>query len=189
VILTDEEKRRGRRLLPAGEGGPLVLWHPDASHPSKEWPLANSLELLWRLHRRGMRIVVGRAPGARRASLALARHGETPEGVHFLAALPLRDYLAAISACDAVVSVDGGILHCSVALGRPTVGLFGPTDASIWFPYEEFGPYRVLHLGRTEAQPDPRTTQIGCLGAIDAADVEATMLAVLAARSPTGGAA
>jgi len=78
-----------------------------------------------------------------------------------------------------VVSVDGGILHCSVALERPTVGLFGPTDASIWFPYERFGPYRVLHLGTVEARPDPQTRREGCLAAIEPAQVERCLDEVL----------
>jgi ADP-heptose:LPS heptosyltransferase len=33
----------------------------------------------------------------------------------------------------------------SVAFGVPTVGLFGPTDPAIWFPYESLGPFRVVH--------------------------------------------
>jgi ADP-heptose:LPS heptosyltransferase len=189
VCLTDEERRRGRRLLPPGHDSPLVLFHPDASHAAKEWPLANSLDLLRRLSSRGMRVLIGRAPGPRRASLQLAECRDLPPGVVFLTAQPLRDYLGLLAECDAIVSVDGGILHCSVGLGRPTVGLFGPTDASIWFPYESFGPYRVLHVGRIEARPEPRTAAEGCLGAIDAAEVEATLVGVLGAASPTGGGA
>jgi heptosyltransferase-1 len=40
--------------------------------------------------------------------------------------------------------VDGGIVHTAVAMGRPTLALFGPTDPAIWFPYEDLGPFRVL---------------------------------------------
>lgn len=34
---------------------------------------------------------------------------------------------AIIANCDALIGVDTGLLHMSVALGRPTVGLFGPS--------------------------------------------------------------
>jgi len=35
----------------------------------------------------------------------------------------------------AVVTVDGAIAHAAVALGRPTLALFGPTEPDVWFPY------------------------------------------------------
>jgi ADP-heptose:LPS heptosyltransferase len=52
--------------------------------------------------------------------------------------------LGVMAAAAAVVSVDGALVHAAVGLGRPTLALFGPTDARVWFPYGEFGPYRVL---------------------------------------------
>ena len=123
--------------------------------------------------------MVGRAPGAARTSQRLLASGSIPGTITFLPVMPLRDYLGLIASCDGVVSVDGGVLHCSVALGLPTLGLFGPTDASIWFPYEAFGPFRVLHLGAIESSPDPRLQSAGCLSLIPAADVESNLMEIL----------
>jgi ADP-heptose:LPS heptosyltransferase len=181
LYLTETERDRGRqRKQQRGSSGTTVLLHLDASHAAKEWPVESCLELVARLHARGIAVMVGRAPGAALVSQALADHGGTPANTCFLPQLELREYLGVLAACDAVVSVDGGVLHCSVALGTPTVGLFGPTDASTWFPYEALGPFRVLHLGTCEANKDPQLQRPGCLAAIPAAKVEETLLDVLA---------
>jgi heptosyltransferase-2 len=46
-----------------------------------------------------------------------------------------------MSLLDGMVVSDGGIMHLSVAVGTPTVGIFGSAEPDIWFPYEKFGPY------------------------------------------------
>ena len=47
---------------------------------------------------------------------------------------------------DCVIANDGGVMHLSVALGKPTVGILGPTEPEIWFPYGDMGPFRVATL-------------------------------------------
>ncbi|MDZ7344051.1 MAG: hypothetical protein ONA90_06015, partial [candidate division KSB1 bacterium] len=34
------------------------------------------------------------------------------------------------------VSNDCGVMHLAVAVGTPTIGLFGPSQPHIWFPYD-----------------------------------------------------
>ena len=62
----------------------------------------------------------------------------------FLPLLELPEALDVIGRCRGLVTVDGGTLHVGVGLGRPTIGLFGPTDPRIWFPYQGEGPFEVL---------------------------------------------
>ena len=47
---------------------------------------------------------------------------------NFIGALNLRDTAALIQQCAALVSNDSGLMHLGVALGTPTVGIFGITD-------------------------------------------------------------
>lgn len=42
---------------------------------------------------------------------------------------------ALIELCDAFVGNDSGPMHLSAAMGRPTIGLFGPNTPAIWRPY------------------------------------------------------
>jgi ADP-heptose:LPS heptosyltransferase len=56
----------------------------------------------------------------------------------------LRRLAAAIAACDVFVSNDAAPMHISAALGTPTVGLFGPGEETIWFPYGAGGGHVAL---------------------------------------------
>ncbi|MBK9303185.1 MAG: glycosyltransferase family 9 protein [bacterium] len=127
--------------LGAGAGRPYLLLAPGATWPAKAWPRASWDELRVRLAGADPRPVVElSAPGDGPGS------GAWPDGSPGgrLPPLGLADALAVVAGADAVVAVDGGIAHAAVACGRPTLALFGPTDPAIWFPYEGFGPYRVL---------------------------------------------
>ena len=68
-------------------------------------------------------------------------------------------------------------MHMGVALGVPTLGLFGPTDPTIWFPYESMGPYRVL-MHKPHCHPCDRHEcgEFICLPELKPADVQAAAL-------------
>ncbi len=143
--LTREEKAGpATALAAAARGRPTVLLHWGATQRAKEWPEERTHELARRLLGRDVHVVLSTAP--HRTALSASLAAALP-AVQRLPVLPLRALLAWVAAADAVVAVDGGIAHCSVALGRPTLALFGPTVPQIWFPYAAFGPFRVLHAG------------------------------------------
>ena len=62
-----------------------------------------------------------------------------------LPVLPLNAALDAVAGCSVLVGVDGGMMHAAVGFGRPTVGLFGPTDPRIWFRTSKVG-YSLVML-------------------------------------------
>jgi lipopolysaccharide heptosyltransferase II len=51
---------------------------------------------------------------------------------------------ALIEKCDLIIANDSGPMHVSAALGRPTLGIFGPTDPQAHRPYAENSSY-VIH--------------------------------------------
>jgi ADP-heptose:LPS heptosyltransferase/SAM-dependent methyltransferase len=51
-----------------------------------------------------------------------------PHAHNYIGALNLRDTAGLISQCAALVSNDSGMMHLGVALGTPTLGIFGITD-------------------------------------------------------------
>lgn len=123
---------------------PETLLVPGATWPSKAWPAGRWGRLAADLERTGRGPVVAIAPpdGPPRAAADLTVADLDRGG--WLPPLPLADVLSVLAASRRVVAIDGGLMHAAVALGRPTVALFGPTDPEIWFPYAGFGPFRVL---------------------------------------------
>ena len=51
---------------------------------------------------------------------------------------------ALIEKCDLLIANDSGPMHVSAALGKPTLGIFGPTDPQAHRPYSENSSY-VIH--------------------------------------------
>ena len=69
------------------------------------------------------------------ADEAAARHlaHHAPDLPH-LANRSLSDVACLLSACAGYVGNDSGITHLAAALGRPTLALFGPSNAEQWAP-------------------------------------------------------
>jgi ADP-heptose:LPS heptosyltransferase len=146
IHLSEEERARGRARLDGAlaPGGPRVGLHVGNRWAVKRWPEERFAALLRALPRLGARGVVLAGPGeealARRVAEGAGGSGPAP----VLAGFPLREYWGAVAALDALVTNDGSPLHAGPALGVPTVGILGPTEPEIWFPYGEEDGHQLL---------------------------------------------
>ncbi len=141
--------------------------HPGSTWPDKAWPEDRWPVLVRALTERGGAPVVVIEPPSQRG-LAAWVAGST--GARPLDVLDVRSVMALLAHADLYVGNDGGILHAAIALGVPSVGLLGPTEPDIWFPYEHLGPYRVIHRC-DEARSDPQGRPLSRLTGIDVEDV------------------
>jgi lipopolysaccharide heptosyltransferase I len=105
---------------------PTVTIHPGAGHPGKRWPLDRWLALSERLSATGRRVMIVTGPEDRAAvAYAVTAMARAPE----VASPPTVGALAALLRRTAVaVAGDTGPLHLAAALGRRTVGVYGPSD-------------------------------------------------------------
>ncbi len=62
--------------------------------------------------------------------------------LNMLGKTTLQEVGALIESCDVVVTADTGSLHIALALNKPVVALFGPTDPKLWGPLT--GDFKVL---------------------------------------------
>jgi heptosyltransferase-1 len=118
-------------LAPYGKE-PVALLNPGAGWGSKRWPVERYAAVALALAGRGFRVLVNAAPGEE----ALAEAIETQSN---RAALPVRCSLPQLIAMNRRVALaiggDTGPIHLACALGRPVVGIYGPTDPARNGPY------------------------------------------------------
>ena len=110
--------------------GGVIGINPGNPYPSKEWGEESFVELSAKLIAAGWEVVVLWGPGeedrARRIALRTGR------GAFVAPALSLVDMAGVVSCLAAVVTIDSGLKHLAVALGVPSVTLFGPTSPYEW---------------------------------------------------------
>ncbi|MBK8166031.1 MAG: glycosyltransferase family 9 protein [bacterium] len=143
-----EGLRATTRLAPRAGGRtgepPPVLLAPGATWATKRWPVSHWRELAATLaagQERPVRVLP--PPGGSALAAAIA-DVQSAGDVKALPESSLTEVLDHLAGAAGLVAVDGGIMHAAVALGVPTLALFGPTDPGLWFPYEGSGPFRVL---------------------------------------------
>ncbi len=140
-IAEDSKKWADEWLIEKRLAGRLVGLHPGGKWSVKRWPLERFQQLARLLAERGDRVVVFTGPGETRLSKELA------DAVEGSAALvperSIADVAALISRLNAMVVSDGGVMHVSVAVNTPTVGIFGSAEPDKWFPYEHLGAFRA----------------------------------------------
>lgn len=142
VFVSDDEVRSIRARLGLGEADRVMVVHPGSTWPDKAWPASRWREVLrWWEERSDVPAWVVEPPG----EPGLAAHVVTGSRARALPTLGVREIMALLTHTVLYVGNDGGILHLAVALGVPSLGLFGPTEPDIWFPYAPFGPFRVVH--------------------------------------------
>ncbi len=127
--------------LAAGAGsGPILALAPIAHQPGKSWPADRWGQLVERLMAEprfaGWRFMPVGGPGDRPpATPALETAGE--RAIDFVGKGDILASAAAIDRAALFVGNDSGLMHVAAALGRPTLGLFGPTE---WWLYGPWGP-------------------------------------------------
>jgi heptosyltransferase I len=111
---------------------PVALLNPGAGWGAKRWPVERYAAVASALAGRGFRVLVNAAPGEE----AL---GEAIETQSNRTAVPVRCSLPQLIAINRRVAVaiggDTGPIHLACALGRPVVGIYGPTDPARNGPY------------------------------------------------------
>ena len=154
LFIDDQARREAAAVIDpqlASAPGPILALAPIAHQPGKSWPADRWGGLVERLKAEprfdGWRFMLVGGPGDHPpAAPALAAAGA--RGIDF-------------------VGNDSGLMHVAAAAGRPTLGLFGPTE---WWLYGPWGPKT-----RTVASNETR----GEFAPIEALTVEHVFEAVL----------
>ena len=143
IFLTDDERREARIYLqwldyensPLDMARPIIGIHPGATWPAKKWLPDRFAELADMLVAKlGVKVILFAGPNDGETVTAVQKGSFS--NVKVLANLPLRQLAAIVTHCSAFISNDAGPMHVAAAVGTPTIGLFGPGEENIWFPYD-----------------------------------------------------
>lgn len=147
ICLLSDELESGLAAVKKAFGGQMparvTAFQPGGTWPSKRWPVSSFAGLVGEVEKRfGTKVMLVTGPGQESISDEVSSLSGGAAVV--MPVLPIRQAMASIAACGALVANDGGVMHAGVALGIPTVGIFGPTEPDIWFPYGGMGPFEVM---------------------------------------------
>lgn len=115
--------------------------HPGGKWTVKRWATSSFASLVRLIRdRTGATVVVLTGPGEEVHSERL--QAMVGDDAKVIPTLGIRTVAGLMSHLDAMIVCDGGIMHLAVALGVPTVAVFGSSEPDIWFPYDGLGPFR-----------------------------------------------
>jgi heptosyltransferase-1 len=111
---------------------PLAVLHPGAGWGAKRWPAERYGAVAAALSAYGYTVAVNGAPGEEALAAEVVR---SSGGVARVARTDLAELIALTRRSALVVGGDTGPVHLGSALGKPVVGIFGPTDPARNGPY------------------------------------------------------
>ena len=196
IVVTEQECREAEELLrrTSGEGEfrhPAIVLHPGATWPAKKW----EAERFGQLGRRVATELKGSvfiAQGPGDDMLVRNVRAAADGAVSILPLTSLRLLAAVLSLCDVVVSNDAGPMHIAAAVGTPTIGLFGPGEENIWFPYDPADGHKALrkdvpcHPCHLDVCNREGAGFMECMNLLSTDEVFLAVLSSLRARKPQG---
>ena len=129
-LLGDRPRRSNRRRI-------VVCPGAGAYSPARRWPAERYALVARRLAQRENAEIVVVGGSTERELAETVRLGAGPSGRNLAGLTPSVKVLAAVlENCDLFVGNDGGAMNLAVAVGVPTVAIFGPSNAVSWGPYQ-----------------------------------------------------
>jgi len=123
---------------------PIVGIHPGATWPAKRWSNVRYAELVkYIASEPGVQVFITMGPEEQQIIEPIL--SMNPDLKLQPETMSIREMAAIISRMQVFISNDAGPMHLGPALGVRTIGLFGPGEPEIWFPYSTREEHQVIH--------------------------------------------
>ena len=162
---------------------PIIGIYPGATWPAKIWPIQRFVQLANQIAKNlegQIFIVVGPDDKSLIEKMFFNQNPKVIVGD----LLNLRKLAAVIYYCDLFISNDCGPMHIAPAVSTPTIGIFGPGDPLVWFPYDRIKGHRVI-IKDIDCRPcnqNECSIQHQCMTKISVEEVYISVKEVLYAR-------
>ena len=149
LLLSQTERREAQAWVQKEKlNFPVLGISLAASRPSKRWPEASFVSLIQKwMRERDSSVVIFYGPNESETvdHLKHLLNKVQVNQVVFAPALPLRLLSSVLSQMSVLVTADTGLKHMAVAVGTPTLTLFGPEHPFEWHPYPlDVHPYLMI---------------------------------------------
>jgi heptosyltransferase-1 len=141
------ERWRDELLARTVPGGRFVVIAPSAGWGAKQWPAERYGDVAAELRRAGYATLVNAASAEDALATAVVK---ASDGAAKVVPCTVTQLVALVRKATLVIAGDTGPLHLGAALGRPVVGLYGPTDPARNGPYGT----RAMVLRRESSKRD-----------------------------------
>ena len=131
--------RSGDGVESSGVPQPFVLLSPGAGWGAKRWPADRYGAVARQIAEAGFGVVINSGPAEEHLAHEIA---EPAVARRVCLSLDLAGLIAVTRRASLAIAGDTGPLHLACALGKPVVGIYGPTDPARNGPFH--CPYRVL---------------------------------------------
>ena len=129
------DQDRASTLLPSDR--PVIALAPTANWAPKAWPADRFAAVFQALRDSTIPLAVPMViagPGDAERAMAAPLLAALPDAIDLVGRLTLPEAAACLSRARVFIGNDSGLMHLSASTGAPTLGLFGPTDASEYAP-------------------------------------------------------
>lgn len=126
-----------------------TIIHPGAGSSARHWPIERWATIVRWEKERGNRVVLTGGPHEVEMASKVAALSELPIDAIFAGRTDILGLAAFCGAAKKIICPDTGIAHLAVAVGTPSVALFGPMPPSRWGLPVHLPQHRVLWAGMT----------------------------------------
>ena len=128
----DTARAKIRTLADTGQKFAAVI--PGARWDAKRWSEKGYAQIVRHLAKSALRVLVLGAMSERTLCQGIVEQSQVA-ALNLAGHTSLAEMIAALDLCQVVIGNDSGPLHVAAALGRPLVGLYGPTDPASVGPF------------------------------------------------------
>jgi heptosyltransferase-3 len=146
-VTDDDETRASALLRDAGVSEPFVVIHPGAGAPVKYWPAERWASVAAAIQADSGYTVVLTGSAAEQPLVESIQRGLRDPAVSLANRTDLRQLAVVYRHACLVCGVDSGPLHLAVAVGTPTIHLYGPSLIEDYGPWGDPLRHRVISAG------------------------------------------
>jgi ADP-heptose:LPS heptosyltransferase len=180
-------------MAPSGagrfKGVTTIGFQAGAANTFKMWPAGYFSALADRLAENmdDVLIVITGSPGEHALGEEIIRGCRSANIRNACGAFRIEELPALIRGFDLLVSNDTGTMHLAIALGTPTLCLFGATSSGLIGPFQDLDKHRVIQkIHESSAHIPKKKRSNAAMKQITVDEVHAAAIEMLAQRAETG---